>query len=87
LFHFWGLFRSTGMQIPSAAMRAANGLRRTFALRKSTSGISRRAERDGSLAFSWVAFVTPHPSFNGPAVDTLSSGSSGLKTRPLGSLG
>ena len=44
---FLGLPRPTWMEIPSAAIRRAYGLRRTLAWSKFTSGISRNDARDG----------------------------------------
>ena len=53
---FRGLPRPAWMEIPPAAMRSAYGLRRTLALSRFTSGISRSDARDGSRGFLPVAF-------------------------------
>src|SRR5713226_5957330 len=58
---FLGLPLPTWMEIPSAAMRSAYGLRRTLALSKFTSGISRSDARDGSRGFLPVAFFIAFP--------------------------
>src|SRR3954467_8076182 len=58
---FRGLPRPAWMEIPSAAMRSAYGLRRTLPLSKFTSGISRSAARDGSRGFLPVAFFIALP--------------------------
>src|SRR6266849_10299297 len=43
------------MEVPSAAIRRAYGVRRTLALSKFTSGISRNDARDGPRSFLPVA--------------------------------
>ena len=58
---FLGLPRPAWMEIPSFAIRSAYGLRRTLALSKSTSGISRSDARVGSRAFLPVAFFMAFP--------------------------
>src|ERR1700737_78223 len=49
------------MEIPSRAIRSAYGLRRTFALPKFTSGISRSEARDGSRCFLPLTFFIALP--------------------------
>jgi hypothetical protein len=51
--------------IPSVATRAAYGLRRTLAVPKSTSGISRKEALDGSLGL--LAFFISSPLVRGGA--------------------
>src|SRR3989442_424627 len=58
---FLGLPRPTWMEIPSFAIRSAYGLRRTLALSKSTSGISRSDARVGSRDFLLDAFFIAFP--------------------------
>src|SRR5438874_962439 len=58
---FLGLPRPTWIDIPSAAIRRAYGLRRTLALSKVTSGILRRDARDGPRSFLPVAFFIALP--------------------------
>ena len=58
---FFGLPRPAWMEIPSFAIRSAYGLRRTFALSKSTSGISWSETRVGSRGFLPVAFFIAFP--------------------------
>src|SRR5438132_10927007 len=58
---FLGLPRPTWMEIPSAAIRRAYGLRRTLALSRFTSGISRSDARDGPRSFLPVAFFIALP--------------------------
>src|SRR6266540_552658 len=56
---------------PSAAMRAAYGLRRTVAERKSTSGISRSEVLDGSLCLRAFLIVFPLVRSGSPRTDDL----------------
>src|SRR5713226_8861974 len=53
---FLGLPLRGWMEIPSAAMRSAYGLRRILAFSEFTSGISRSDARDGSRSFLPIAF-------------------------------
>jgi hypothetical protein len=47
--------------MPSAAIRAAYGFRRTFAFLKSISGISRSEAREGSRCFDLALVFIPSP--------------------------
>jgi len=78
---FLGLPRPTWMEIPSAAIRRAYGLRRTLAWSKFTSGISRNDARDGHRSQS-LRPTNPSQSLQGGQQD-LADSLQALPTHPL----